>query len=65
MSDAVQLIAAVVLGIAFLAVFGTALAVVVVRLFSRSTSIEILRERYARGEIDAAAYDEMRKRLKD
>lgn len=31
---------------------------------ANKTALDILRERYARGEIDAATFDEMRERLK-
>jgi uncharacterized membrane protein len=63
MNDATQVVIAIVIGIAFLGVVSIALTVVAMRLFSRSGSLEILDQRYAKGEIDAAQYDEMRTRL--
>jgi uncharacterized membrane protein len=64
MSGASQVVVAIVLGIAFLGVVGTLLAVWMTRLFGGSSSLEILRGRYAKGEIDGAQFDEMRKRLR-
>ncbi len=63
MNDATQVVIAIVLGITFIGVVSMALTVVAVRLFSKSAALETLRERYAKGEIDATQYDEMSARL--
>jgi uncharacterized membrane protein len=54
----------VILGLAFLVVVCAAVAVLLVRILpGRAGPEEILRERYARGEIDTREYEEMRVRI--
>jgi uncharacterized membrane protein len=64
MTGAILLVITIVLGLAFLTVVGAAVGVVVPRLMPGKPSPEaILRERYARGEITAEQFEEMRRRL--
>jgi uncharacterized membrane protein len=65
MSDAVAVIVAITLGLALLAVVGAAVTVLIVRLmpWPKSPGLNILRERYAKGELTDERYEEMRRRL--
>ena len=64
MAGAILLVITIVLGLAFLTVVGAAVGVVVPRLVpGKPTPEAILRERYARGEITAEQFDEMRRHL--
>ncbi len=62
---AVLIIAAITIGLAVLTVIGMAGSVIMVRLLPQKPppSVEILRERYARGEISEEQFDEMRRHL--
>ncbi len=62
---AVLIIAAITIGLAVLTVIGMAGSVIMARFMPRrpSRSLEILRERYARGEISEEQFDEMRRHL--
>ena len=65
MSEAVAIIVAITLGLAFLAVVGAAVTVLIVRLmpWPKSPAHNILRERYSRGELTDERYEEMRRKL--
>lgn len=65
MREAVAIIVASSLGLAFLAVVGAAVTVLFVRLmpWPKSPALNILRERYARGELTDERYEEMRRKL--
>ena len=65
MDGAVLLVAAIAIGLAFLTVVGAAVAVFLVRVMPapKSPALEIVRERYARGEISNEQFDEMRRKL--
>jgi len=65
MSDAVAVIVAITLGLAFLTVVGAAVTVLIVRLmpWPKSPAHNTLRERYAKGELTDERYEEMKRRL--
>lgn len=65
MNEIVSVIVAIALGLGFLTVVGGGVAVIIARLTpgKPSPALEILRERYARGEITSDEYEQMRRRL--
>lgn len=64
MAGFVALVASIVVGLAVLGLVGAGIAVMLVRLLpGKPTPEDILRERYARGEIGEEQFEAMRQRL--
>src|SRR6516225_7466776 len=64
MSDLAFFVGAIIAAIAFLAALGGVIAVVIVRLLVKSAPPEeILRQRYARGELTREQYEQIRRDL--
>jgi uncharacterized membrane protein len=64
MPEVIAVVITVVLSLAFLVLVSAAVAVLVVRLLpGKPTPEDILRERYARGDIDTQQFEEMRRRV--
>lgn len=58
MSDVVVVVGEIIIGLALLTVVGGAVAVVTTRLLGKASPQEILRERYARGELTREQYEQ-------
>jgi len=64
MLGVIGIVVTVFLGLSFLGIVGAAVTVMVVRMLpGKPTPEEIVRERYARGEIDAHQFEETLARL--
>jgi Short C-terminal domain len=63
MSDAVVIVAEIIVGLTLLTVVGGAMAVFVPRLQGKTSPADILRERYARGELTREQYEQVRQDL--
>jgi len=64
MSETVLIIAEVIVGIAFLGVLSAVITVIMTRMLGKgSRAMDILDERYARGELTREQYEQMREDL--
>ncbi|HEX6508816.1 MAG TPA: hypothetical protein VF221_14405 [Chloroflexota bacterium] len=63
MSDIVVIVAEIIIGLALLTVVGAAVGVVVNRMTVKRPPIEMLQERYIRGELTRDQYVQMRQDL--
>ena len=63
MSDVVVIVAEIIVGLALLTVIGAAVGIVVNRLTAKRSPMEILQERYVRGELTREQYAQLRQDL--